>query len=148
MELSVKEFSDLVGLMLEARDAGWQSAERSAALNARGSTGDVLKHRPLGEPVGKTHCDDPKCGVCCVPTPDVSSARFVIDTAEIGRVANEAKALTREACAARLEKVASECDASIAEAMRYGMKECQPGLKLRAEIMREAAKIIRGLEGS
>lgn len=49
-----------------------------------------------------------------------------------------------EESAARLEKVARECDTSLVEAVRYGMKECQPGLKLRAELMREAAGIVRG----
>lgn len=49
-----------------------------------------------------------------------------------------------EESAARLEKVASECDTSLVEAVRYGMKECQPELRERAKIMREAAALVRG----
>jgi hypothetical protein len=114
MKLSVKEFSELVSIVREVRTS-------------------------TGVPVAPAQ---PGTGV--VPTPEVAYARFVIDTAELQRVVAEAKARTREACAARLEQVASECDTSLAEAARYGLMECQPGLKQRAEIMRQAAEIIRG----
>lgn len=130
MELSVKEFRELVGLTLEARAEAWRSAERAAEANAKGST---------GVPVAPA-----QSGTGVVPTPEVAYARFVIDTAEISRVVAEAKALTREACAARLEEEASRCDTSLVEAVRYGMKECQPELRMRAEIMRMAASLLRG----
>lgn len=130
MELTVKEFSELVGLTLEARAEPWRSAERAAGANAKGST---------GVPVAPAQ---PGTGV--VPTPEVAYARFEIDTAEISRVVAEVKSRTREACAARLEEEASRCDTSLVEAVRYGHKECQPELRVRAKIMREAAALIRG----
>lgn len=129
MELSVKEFNELVDLMLEARAEVARCAAVSAGINAKGST---------GVPAAPT-----QSGTGVVPTPEVAYGRFEIDTAEISRVVAEAKARTREACAARLEEEASRCDTSLVEAVRYGMQECQPELRERAKIMRMAAALLR-----